>query len=194
MENEKPCCKAAKKKGVKAGIINGLIPHIGCIAFVIFAAIGATAAASFVKPLLLSSYLFYGLIALSLLFATISAVFYLKRNNSLSLEGVKSNKSYLSILYGTTIAVNLLFFFVIFPMTANLTGSAVKESEDKLTLQVNIPCSGHASLIISELNNAGISAKFRAPNYFDITYDSSKIAKEDVLNLDIFKTFKAEIV
>ncbi|HME87139.1 MAG TPA: hypothetical protein VKE88_01900, partial [Candidatus Nanoarchaeia archaeon] len=73
----KECCKPT---GFKEGVINGIIPHLGCIAFIALAAIGATTAASFIKPLLLSSVLFYALITLSLLFATISAAFYLKKD------------------------------------------------------------------------------------------------------------------
>lgn len=197
------CCKAKKPKsgqGIWSGIVNGLVPHIGCIAFIVLAAVGATTAASFFKPLLLSSYFFYGLVALSLVFATISAVFYLRKREALSLEGIKNSKKYLTILYGTTIMVNLLFFFIIFPFAANIgsaavTGAAVYSSS-KITLQVNIPCPGHAPLITGELNKLDgvLSAKFSFPNYFEVTYDPNKVSKAQILSIDIFKSFKAKAV
>ena len=69
MENKRikeipKCCKEAedkndKKKGVLMGIVYGLIPHAGCLAFILFSIIGLTAFASVFKPLLSNSYLFY---------------------------------------------------------------------------------------------------------------------------------------
>jgi copper chaperone CopZ len=197
----KECCKK-EKSGIKEGILYGLVPHIGCIAFIVFTILGVTVAAAFFKPLLTSRYLFYGLIALSLLFATLSALFYLKRNSSLSIEGIRSKKNYLLTLYGTTLAVNLLFFFVIFPAVANisLSGKAISETNSNLSyssliLNVNIPCSGHAPLIISELNKVnGIKDVTYENGNFKVIYDSSIISKEKILNAEIFKEFPANII
>lgn len=195
----KNCCKKPKK-GYE-GILYGIIPHIGCIAFVVFTVLGVTAATAVFKPLLMSSYFFYILILISFALAAISASIYLKRNDSLSITGIKHHSRYLSILFGTTIAVNLLLFLVIFPYTANIgpkqglpSGVLSLAEPNKLTLSVAIPCPGHASLITGELNKLGVSSKFRMPNYFDVTYDSEKISVDDILALDIFKTYNAKIL
>jgi hypothetical protein len=172
------------------------------------------------KPLLLNPYFLHILIAISLLFATISAIVYFKRLGFISLrknegglelsieaEGIKRKWKYLSTLYGTTIGVNLLFFLIIFPIVANITsGSAlaaayVAENSNNnniktLRLQVNIPCPGHAPLITSELKSLSgvINVKFSFPNIFDVYYDASKTSKDQILSLDVFKTFKANIL
>jgi len=118
------CCEkpkeTKKEKGFLKGILYGLAPHTFCIAFIIFTILGTTAATAFLKPLLLNRYFFYILIALSFCFATASAAIYLKRNKILSFRGIKRKWGYLSMLYGTTIFVNLLLFMVIFPQVANL--------------------------------------------------------------------------
>jgi copper chaperone CopZ len=104
------------------------------------------------------------------------------------------------------VAVNLLLFMVVFPLAANLkqpsglTASAMEEinnqgQKENITLEVQIPCSGHAPLITEELNkiNGIKSIQFRLPNLFDITYDSGKTSKEKILSLEIFNTYKATI-
>ncbi len=200
-KNIPDCCKAdSTKKGIVSGIIYGLVPHAGCIAFMLAAVFGATAAMSIIKPLLLSSYFFYGLIALSLVFATISAVIYLYRHKSLSAAGIKHRWKYLSILYGTTIIVNLLFFMVIFPMVtaqvysgepANVPANGV----GKLTINVDIPCPGHAPLISEELKKVeGVQAvKYNFPNEFVVAYDASKTSKDKILGILIFQTYPAKV-
>lgn len=193
------------KSGLLKGVLYGLIPHIGCIGFLIFSILGVTAATSFFKPLLMNPYFFYILIMMSLLFATASAAIYLKRNGMFSSLGIKKKWKYLSVMYGTTIAVNLLLFMVVFPYAANFDstnnvpyqGYAVLDpaSSSELTLKVSIPCPGHAPLITGELYKiAGVSnVEFGFPNYFDITYDGSKTSKEEILSLEVFKTYKAVI-
>lgn len=195
---EKECCK---KSGAKEGLIYGLIPHIGCIAFIIFSVLGVTTAASFFKPLLLNPYFFHILIGMSFVFATLSAIIYLKKYGMLSSEGVRKKSRYLTILYGTTIAVNMLLFFVVFPLTANITptsitGNIISPVGSKVTLEISIPCSGHASLIKDELAKLdGIrSVTFRSPNLFDVAYDSDVVSESQILKLDIFNTYKAKIV
>lgn len=193
-----------EKRGLLTGITYGLIPHIGCIAFIVASILGITTATAFFKPLLLNSYFFYGLIVLSLAFATISAIIYLKKNGILSTLGAKRKWKYLSVLYGTTIGINLFLFMFVFPYTANLiprpaiSGSFTNEfsQQSMITLQVDIPCSGHAPLITDELYKLEGIAKvnFRSPNLFDISYDKTQTSKEDIINLDIFNTYKAKIV
>lgn len=210
------CCNEHKEKGDKekkgflTGVLYGLVPHTFCILFIIFTILGVTTATTLLRPLLLSPYFFYILIALSFIFVTIAAVVYLHKSGILSLEGAKRKWRYLSVLYGVTISVNLLLFMVIFPITANLSpGSNVmtalgyafggvqsSASGPLLTLQVDIPCPGHALLIIGELETIdGVkNVKYRFPNFFDVPYDSAKTSREEILSLEIFETYRAEVV
>src|SRR3989337_2598199 len=82
------CCEKEKIKQKDRtfwkGIVYGLIPHAGCIAFIAFSLLGATSAIFLFKPLLLNSYFFYILIAISFAFATISAIFYFRNKKVLN--------------------------------------------------------------------------------------------------------------
>lgn len=190
MENSK-CCDSSKNKGIGKGIAFGLIPHIGCIAFVLASILGLTVAASIFKPLLAKAYFFYAMIALSFVFATFSAFFYIRKNGG----KVRDHKKYLTILYGTTIGVGLLLYFVIFPalLSFNLTGNVVSAtpSDSTLTLKVQIPCEGHAPLIVEELKKVeGItSVKYQPTSTFIVSYDSSKVSEKQILEISIFKEF-----
>lgn len=188
------CCpkdnQKKKKSGFLDGLIYGLIPHLGCIAFIVFSVLGATTATALFKPLLLNPYFFHLLIVISIIFATISALFHFKR------QGFVSGK-YLLTLYGTTIIVNLLLFMIVFPMAANLQQeSTLGAAASNLSVQVDIPCPGHAPLIIGELKtiNGVENVKFRFPNLFDVSYDSQKTSKEQILSLEVFKTYQATII
>jgi uncharacterized membrane protein YeaQ/YmgE (transglycosylase-associated protein family) len=229
MEQKNKCCETGKDSeerkpnGLLEGIIYGLIPHTGCIAFVLFAIVGATAMSALFQPLLMNRNLFYGLILLSFAFATLSATIYLNKRGLLSAQGIARAKGYLSVLYGTTIGVNLLFFFVIFPILANAIPApsasvsaaaslcplnatsecqipataqpqpAVQTTPSTLTIRVDIPCSGHAPLIESELYklNGVKNVKFTPANQFAVSYDSTVTTKDGILNLGIFKTYPA---
>lgn len=197
-----------KGKGFLQGLMYGLIPHIGCIAFIIGSILGVTVLMNFLKPLLMNKYFFHALIGVSLGFATLSSAFYLKKNGLLSLEGIKKKWKYLSIMYGSTIGINLLLFMLIFPLLANVsvgsssitglaTGIANNENTDSLLkLKVNIPCPGHAPLISEELKTIkGVTGiKFSFPNYFDVTYNSVETSKQKILALDVFKSYPATVV
>lgn len=210
---QKNCC-AQKSCATKEGIIYGIIPHIGCIAFLIFAVMGATVATTFLRPLMASQSLFYGMMALSALFAMVSASFYLKKHNALSWEGVRSNRRYLASLFGMTILTNALFLFVIFPAVANsivannnapigstgvegataatTANSPAANPTKTITLKVDIPCGGHAPLITQEIKTlTGVkSVKYMAPKTFIVECDAS-LSTEEILGLDIFNEFKA---
>lgn len=221
--------QSKKESGILTGLIYGLAPHIGCIAFIIFSVLGATFAVSVFKPFLLNPYFFYILIGLSFVFATISAIFYFKkqgliilnkRDDGLALNflssGIKRKWKYLLTLYGTTVGINLLLFMVIFPIAANfnsgipLTASisaafgrgeelVLPEGSSLATLQVDIPCPGHAPLIIWELRTIdGVEAaqfRFQFPNYlFNVAYNLEKTSKEEILSLDVFSVYQATIV
>lgn len=195
------CLKPAKeKKGYLAGLTYGIIPHLGCIAFVILSIIGATTATTFLKPLMIKSWFFYLLIAVSFSFATLSALIYLKKNHSLSWAGIRHKKKYLAVLYGTTLLINCLFFLVIFPYSANLIFQNNKISEaanfQELNLAVSIPCSGHASLIFGELKKVEgiLDVKFQLPNIFKLKYELNKTNSDQILAQQIFQEFPAKIV
>lgn len=202
--SDKSCCRPPKeneKLGRIKGILYGLLPHTFCIAFVVASIIGATAATAFLKKFLLLPYFFEILVGLSLVFATLSAVFYLKRNSLFSVGGVWSKWRYLSILYGTTLLVNLLFFSVIFPRVANLSygrNTVLSQTGNisQVTIQVQIPCSGHAPLIIDELKKLpGIGEiKFQTPNQFRVSYDSSKTDPGKIVSAEIFRSYPAIVV
>ncbi|MDD3679304.1 MAG: hypothetical protein PHX72_00355 [Candidatus Shapirobacteria bacterium] len=189
------------KSSFVSAILSGLLPHTFCLAFIIVTALGATAATAFIKPLLLSRYLFYLLIAFSFAFATVSAIIYLKRSRFLSWQGVQKKWRYLLILYTTTIITNLLFFLVIFPKVANLNlnprTQTLGEANNlvSITVAVQIPCSGHAPLIIDELKkNEGVkNVVFDFPNLFRIHFSPQETSWEEILNLPIFTNFPAKL-
>jgi len=204
----KDCCQKEdilspekeQAKGFWSGLLYGLIPHSFCIAFIILSIIGATTATVFLGKILLIPYLFQILIAVSLVFATLSAVVYLKRLGSLSLEGMKRKWRYLLTLYGATVLINLLFFLVVFPNLANLNFSknqlivlSQNATVSSLTLAVDIPCPGHAPLISGEIKKLpGVQGVvFKFPNLFEVEYDSDVISPEEILDLEIFKAYKA---
>lgn len=93
------------------------------------------------------------------------------------------------IVLGVIALLALGFVFV----KGNFTGNSVEEGGEVITLKVAIPCPGHAYLIENGLKNLqGVSSvDFRFPNYFDVSYDSSKISKQEILSLGIFKQYKA---
>lgn len=193
------CCNKKKSNSFLPGLFYGLIPHSFCIAYLIFSILGITAGVAFFRKFFYIPYLFQSLIALSFIFATISAAIYLKKNKMLSTAGIKKKWKYLAILYITVVSVNLLFFFVIFPATANLhhlsktEANAYQLSFPVLSLKTEIPCSGHAPLIIDELKkiNGVKDITFKTPNLFYIKYDPNYTSPLEIKSLDIFKEYKA---
>ncbi|MCX6720532.1 MAG: hypothetical protein NTW11_01895 [Candidatus Staskawiczbacteria bacterium] len=194
------CCEPLVKKdtGVFKGILYSLFPHAFCIAFVIFSVIGSVAATSVMKEFLVIPYFFTFLVVISFLLATLSAFIYLKRAKCLCFSGLKSKWKYLTTLYLTMILINVAMFTLVFPALANINSGSILSSgvySANTSIVVKIPCSGHASLIIDELkkNNLIGQVTFRMPNIFDIEYDSSKTSLEEIIAMDIFKTFPAII-
>ncbi|MFH0832350.1 MAG: cation transporter [Candidatus Aenigmatarchaeota archaeon] len=187
------------KSSVRQGIVYGLIPHIGCIAFIIGSVLGVTVLMEFFKPLLMNRWFFHALILLSLVFATLSSAWYLRKNGLLSLDGMKRKWKYLSAMYGSTIGINLVLFMLIFPLLANVSLSAsgvYAIGADSIRLEVDIPCPGHAPLISSELKTIdGVTGvQFSFPNIFDVSYDSAKTDRQKMLSLDVFKEYPAKVL
>jgi hypothetical protein len=120
-KNPKTCCveKVSRSKGILPGILYGLIPHSFCVAFALFAVIGATTATAFLKQFLLIPNLFNFLVIISLLLATISSAIYLRKIDCLCLPGIKKKWRYLTIMFTLTIAVNLGMFYLVIPALAN---------------------------------------------------------------------------
>ena len=205
VDDELPdCCRKVDapegKKTVLQAIGYGLLAHAGCIAFIIATVAGATAAVTFLKPLMMNRYFFYILIAISFVFATISAVLYLRKHKHLSWGGIKKKKKYLATMYGITIGVNLLLFLVIFPMLANtggITGGAVglASAPAVITLEVDIPCPGHAPLITNELKTLGVDVvRYSFPDTFKVGYDPGKVSKADIMGIDVFVPYPATVI
>jgi copper chaperone CopZ len=185
-----------KENATRKGIIYGLIPHAGCIAFILASIVGASFFMNLFRPLLMSSYFFYALIIISFVFATISAMIYLNKNKLLNMNGIKRQKKYLITLYSTTIIINLALFLVIFPLTANLASARTSTAtEDSATLQLSviIPCAGHAPLIINEVNQVdGVQeVRYNFPARFTVKYDDTITSPEKILQAPIFQEFPA---
>jgi copper chaperone CopZ len=189
------------------GIVYGLIPHTGCIAFIIGSVLGVTLLTELFRPLLMNRWFFHILIIISIGFATLSSAFYLRKNGLLSYAGMKRKWQYLSTMYGSTIGVNVVLFMLVFPMLANVpvvsaTGAVagingtVLGENSLIKLAVDIPCPGHAPLISGELKSIDgvINTKFSSPNIFDVLYDSSKTSKKSILELAVFKEYPATVL
>lgn len=197
-DKSQTCCQENKKdSGFKKGLLYGLLPHTFCIAFIVFSVLGVAGITSFFRQWLLTAYFFPLLITISIILSFVSVVLYLYQNKSLSLAGIKKRARYITILVTSIISVNLFLFLVAFPLAANLSAknnsNIYNQSNiSNLTIDVDLPCSGHAPLVISDLkkNPDIVEVKFRLPNLFDIKY-SNKTSEEEILDTEIFKTFKA---
>ena len=197
--------KKDKKKGntFTQGLMYGLIPHIGCIAFIIGSILGVTVLMNFFKPLLMNRYFFHALIGISLGFATLSSGLYLRKQGLFSWEGARKKWKYLLVMYGSTVGINLVLFLLIFPLLANVslgspTGAIIGVSgeESMIKLKVDIPCPGHAPLISNELKTiTGVSnVQFSFPNNFEVSYDLLQTSKEKMLSLDVFDEYPATVI
>ena len=190
--------KSAKHKGLWQGIIYGTIPHIGCIMFIVGSVLGVTILMKYFRPLLMNRYFFHYLIVISLGFATLSSILYLRKNKSLSWEGIKRKKGYLYIMYGSTVGINLVLFLLVFPYLANVTGGVIGSTDDlsMLKISVDIPCPGHAPLISSEVKTiVGVKgSEYSFPNDFEVYYDSSETTKKEILGLEVFEEYPATVL
>lgn len=196
-----PMSKGTRKKTIMQGITYGLIPHIGCIAFIFGSILGVTLLMQFFKPLLMNRYFFHYLIGISLGFATLSSGLYLKKQGMLSKIGIKRKKGYLFGMYGSTIGINLVLFLLIFPFLANVgaAGDVISSGDFEgmplMELSVDIPCPGHAPLISNEIKTIqGVrDVKFSFPNDFEVLFDDSVTNKEEILSLEVFDEYPATV-
>lgn len=185
------------KNGFWMGLIYGLIPHSFCLAFALFSIIGTVALTGLLKKILLIPNIFFYLVIISLFFATLSAVLYLRKKQCLCIDGIKNNSKYISTIYLTTVIVNIIFFYGIIPMLVNASSnnSTNTDNVSEVVLNVDIPCSGHGFLIIQEVqkNDGIINIKYNSPKGFNIKYDNQKTTSEKILASDVFKTYKATV-
>lgn len=201
---EKKCtCKISNT--LLEGIAYGLIPHIGCIAFIIGSVLGVTILMEFFRPILMNRYFFHILILVSFVFATISCIIYLKKNGLFSMKGVKRKWKYIGTMYGSTIGINLILIMLVFPMLANvsinptITGAMLAVDKRNIALvriSVDIPCPGHAPLITSEVQKIDgiLKTEYFFPNNFEVQYDATKTTLEEILNLEVFLEYPATII
>lgn len=204
MEGQKDSCCTSKEnkesEGILSGILLGIIPHSFCLAFILFSIFGAVTAAAFIKKALIIPNFFVFLIIFSVLLATLSSLLYLKSNNYLSVSGVQRKWKYLVSVYSGILVVNVLMFFVVFPAMANFDSgkrlreapSVSKDALSFLTIKTQIPCSGHAPLIIDEIkqNKDVYSVTFSMPNTFNVSYDPKKTSPEEIVSVETLKIYK----
>lgn len=197
-----------RREGLLWGVFYGLVPHTFCILFIVFSVVGATLATSFVQRVLLVPYLFQVIVALSVGLATLSAAIYLRRNGLLSRLGIRRKWRYLATLYGTTLAVNMLFFWVIFPAVAGFQSSprvsaagvtqsiGAQADLTQVTIQVAIPCAGHAPLVLGYLKKTpGVyEAQYISPDRFRIAYSANGTTLDQVLDQEIFRAFETVVI
>lgn len=196
MEN---CCRPSRpyRKNLWSGIVYGLIPHTFCIAFFVLSLIGAAGGATLAKRFLLLPHFFLFLTLISLLFATLAAFFYLKRSSCYNPKGLRKKYKYICALYATTIATNILVAYVIMPIFANGSAKPIENVQSQLSIadiEVQIPCPGHAPLIISELEKvSGVKRiSFRTPRTFEVAYNPQETSLKDIKTSEIFQTFKLD--
>ncbi len=80
--------------------------------------------------------------------------------------------------------------------TQTPTGNTIATGEQELTLEVDIPCPGHASLITQELYTIDgvVDVKYRLPDLYDITYDPTVTSEEEIKDLDVFNEYPCQAV
>ncbi len=107
----------------------------------------------------------------------------------------KRRKLTISIL-GIIFAIALILFFNFGLTPDNSSETQIYSSGNFVKLKVNIPCPGHAGLIIAELKEiSGVqSVKFISPNIFQVDYDPNQTTESQILNLKIFKEYSAKII
>lgn len=186
----------SKTSGFWRGLIAGFIPHSFCLLFIVFSTIGAVGASALIKKFLFLPHFFAFLIVCSFVFAIISAVLYLRRCGCFSWTGLKDKRRYLFLLFATTTIVNFLLMAVVFPsinksQSATAVAAGSLDNAQTIVVAIDIPCSGHAPLVINDLILvAGIeSVDFITYNNLKIIYNPQLISIEQIRALEVFRSF-----
>ena len=85
----------------------------------------------------------------------------------------------------STIGTNLIIIFIFFPLASNVQiGYAYGQENQSVvaSVDVEIPCTGHAPLIIDEIkkNQSVDVVKFKLPSTFEITFNPEKTSLEEI--------------
>jgi len=121
----------------------------------------------------------------------------------------KAQDMHMRIL-GATLILTVISVFILFLMPQLIRGESSNvaqrlqagsdgSSQDYggeysiIKLKVDIPCPGHGPLIVNELKKLDgvIDVAFGYTLVFGVTYDSSRISKQQILAAPIFRTYKA---
>lgn len=94
----KDCCaqKPKKSSGWLSGLLAGILPHTFCLGFLLFSLLGATLATTFFRRMLLIPSFFPILVALSFIFATVSAIVYFQKTVGFTQTGIKKKWLFLA--------------------------------------------------------------------------------------------------
>lgn len=151
------CCREDlrfnNKKGIFRGVLYGLLPHTFCILFAILSILGATGGSIVFGSFFKIKNLSLIMVLISIIFAIFSAILYLRRIGKLSLLGIKEKQRYLTILFGTTIIINLLLVYIIFP------------SVGRVGNQTNVSAEMDGNVQIIHMDQIGLGY---VPNQFNI--------------------------
>ena len=133
----------------------------------------------------------------------------------MSSENKAKKKINPSLILGGAVVAGIIVLFFVFPVLVSaISGQGLVEPQNPtptsgsesigtqnpnlqtINLQVQIPCGGHSSLIVSELNKInGVSAvKLVAWNKFQVTFDSAKTSKELILDAEVFNSYPATVI
>ena len=185
-----------KHNNFKEALAYGLFPHIGCIAFIFGSILGVTFMMTLFRPLLMNRYVFHIMVVMSIVFATISSVLYLRKNGLFSFIGMKKKWKYLSTMYSVTIGANVFLLLVIFPMVAAASGGNVDLAGvdySTLRMDVDIPCAGHAPLIMEEVRqvNGVLDIEYITLGEFNVYYDGKITSQDEILSIEVFSQYPA---
>tara|TARA_Y100000310_G_scaffold343455_1_gene451158 strand:+ start:234 stop:533 length:300 start_codon:yes stop_codon:yes gene_type:complete len=95
------------------------------------------------------------------------------------------------------ISLAILMLVLVTACSETPTGNTVATgSGAEFTLEVDIPCPGHAQLILNELYTVdgvtNVDSKY--PNLYDITYDPSTTSEDEIKDLEIFNEYPCKVV
>jgi len=96
-----------------------------------------------------------------------------------------------------SLIIGVLVIAGLFAMAGSLNANQISvnpENIKTITLKVSIPCEGHSFLIKNNLNSLeGVTNIEYSPiTTFVVSYDSSKLSEQEILDLEVFKDYPAK--